>query len=276
MRIDSHQHFWKYDSSQYGWIQAGSVLERSYLPSDLLAELVESKIDGCIAVQARQDLAENEFLLGLAKEHSFIQGVVGWIDLQSAMASEQASSFAGQDKAIGVRHVVQDEPDADFMKRPAFRRGIAALEPLGLAYDILIYWHQLEDAIDLVKNFPNQNFVLDHIAKPAIAKGLMQPWHSNITTLGSFPNVSCKVSGMVTEADHQNWNASQLKPYFDKVLNAFGPSRLLFGSDWPVIRLAAEYQIFLGAIQEFISPLSESEIDGIMGLNAARIYRLDR
>jgi len=127
-----------------------------------------------------------------------------------------------------------------------------------------------------VKNFPNQNFVLDHIAKPAIAKGLMQPWHSHINTLGSFPNVFCKVSGMVTEADHQNWSASQLKPYFDTVLNAFGPSRLLFGSDWPVIRLAAEYKTFVGAIHEFISPLSESEIDGIMGLNAARIYRLDR
>jgi L-fuconolactonase len=276
MRIDSHQHFWNYDPAQYGWIQPGSVLQRSYLPSDLLIELTASKIDGCIAVQARQDLVENDFLLGLAQENSFIKGVVGWIDLRSDLAAEQANKFAAQDKAIGVRHVVQDEPDPDFMKRAAFRRGIATLEPLGLAYDILIYWHQLKDAIDLVKNFPNQNFVLDHIAKPAIATGQMQPWANHIHTLAGFPNVSCKVSGMVTEADHQNWDSTLLRPYFDTVLDAFGPNRLLFGSDWPVIRLAAEYRAFLKAIQEFISPLSHSEQAGIMGINASRIYRLDR
>jgi L-fuconolactonase len=276
MRIDSHQHFWNYDPAQYGWIQPGSVLQRSYLPSDLQIELTASLIDGCIAVQARQELSENDFLLGLAQEHSFIKGVVGWIDLQSDTAAEQASKFATKDKAIGVRHVVQDESDPDFMKRATFRRGIATLEPLGLAYDILVYWHQLEDAIDLVKNFPNQNFVLDHLAKPAIATGQMQPWANHIHTLAGFSNVSCKVSGMVTEADHQKWNSAQLKPYFDTVLEAFGPSRLLFGSDWPVIRLAAEYRAFLEVIHDFIAPLSQSEKTDFMGLNAARIYRLDR
>ncbi len=275
MRIDAHQHFWNYDPSQYQWIQPGSVLQRSYVPSDLLKELVASKIDGCIAVQARQDLAENDFLLGLARENSFVKGVVGWIDLQSDSVAEQAKEFSTQTKAIGVRHVVQDEPDPDFMKRAAFRRGIATLEPLGLAYDILIYWHQLEDAIDLVRSFPNQRFVLDHIAKPAIAKGLTQPWASHIHTLARFPNVACKVSGMVTEADHENWYTEQLRPYFQTVLDAFGPSRLLFGSDWPVIRLAAEYRSFVDSIQTFIDQLSQSEKTGIMGLNALRIYRLD-
>jgi L-fuconolactonase len=274
MRIDSHQHFWNYDPVDYGWIPLGSKLERSYLPSDLQVELINSNLDGCVAVQARQQLVENDFLLTLANSHPFIKGVVGWIDLQSDMVGEQASGFAAQKKAVGVRHVVQDETDPNFMKRPAFRRGIATLEPLGLVYDILIYWHQLEDAIDLVRAFPSQAFVLDHIAKPAISKGMMQPWLEHITALSNFSNVSCKVSGMVTEADHRGWNVSQLEPYFDAVLNAFGPSRLLFGSDWPVILLAAEYSTFIGAVDGFIARLSETERAAIMGLNACRVYQL--
>jgi len=274
MRIDSHQHFWEYSASQYGWIQPGSVLERSYLPRDLRLELETANMDGCIAVQARQSLVENSFLLQLAKENAFIKGVVGWIDLQSDEAADQAAELAQNEKIVGVRHVVQDEADPDFMKRPSFRRGIATLAPLGLAYDILIYWHQLEDAIDLVRSFPSQNFVLDHIAKPAIAKGTIEPWSSLIKILSRFPNVSCKVSGMVTEADHLNWDRKDLKPYFDTVLDAFGPSRLLFGSDWPVIRLASEYPRFLESIDSLATSLSPTEIDGLMGVNASRVYGL--
>jgi len=274
MRIDSHQHFWEYSASKYGWIQPGSVLERSYLPRDLRLELETANMDGCIAVQARQSLVENSFLLQLAKENAFIKGVVGWIDLQSDEAADQAAELAQNEKIVGVRHVVQDEADPDFMKRPSFRRGIATLAPLGLAYDILIYWHQLEDAIDLVRSFPSQNFVLDHVAKPAIAKGTMEPWRSLIKILSRFPNVSCKVSGMVTEADHLNWDQKDLKPYFDTVLDAFGPSRLLFGSDWPVIRLASEYPRFLESIDSLATSLSPTEIDGLMGVNASRVYGL--
>lgn len=274
MRIDSHQHFWEYSPLQYGWIQPGSVLERSYLPKDLRLELDTANMDGCIAVQARQSLVENGFLLQLAKEYSFIKGVIGWIDLQSDEAADQAAELVRNEKVVGVRHVVQDEADPDFMKRPSFRRGIAALAPLGLAYDILIYWYQLEDAIDLVRSYPSQNFILDHVAKPAIFNGTLEPWGSHIKILSKFPNVSCKVSGMVTEADHVNWTSKDLKPYFDTVLNAFSSSRLLFGSDWPVIRLASEYQRFLESVDSLAASLSPTEIDGLMGVNATRVYGL--
>jgi len=274
MRIDSHQHFWEYSPAEYGWIRPGSVLERSYLPSGLLPELTEANIDGCIAVQARQSLVENDFLLRLASENSFIRGVVGWIDLQSDSASLQASEFASNDKAVGVRHVVQDESDPDFMKRPSFRRGISKLAKLGLVYDILVYWNQLDDAIALARDFPDQIFVLDHIAKPAIAKGILEPWRARVNTLAGLPNVCCKVSGMITEADHTNWTQEDLSPFFDVVLEAFGPSRLLFGSDWPVIKLAGEYQRFLSVVENLAAPLSQSEKAALMGLNADRIYQL--
>ena len=273
MRIDSHQHFWSYDEPQYQWIPKGSALHRDWLPNDLAPLLAKAGLDGCIAVQARQTVEESRWLLTLADRAPIIKGVVGWVDLQSGRVEDQLAELSKHPRFVGVRHVVQDEPDVDFMLRPDFLRGIGKLKPFKLTYDILIFPKQLPAAIELVKRFPEQAFVLDHIAKPFIKAGTISPWRKQIRELAQAPNVLCKVSGMITEADSANWKPSDFKPYLDIVFEAFGEERLMYGSDWPVCLLAGSYERVFGLVDDYTRQLSGEVHAKFFGSNAARFYR---
>jgi L-fuconolactonase len=214
-RIDAHQHFWRYSPETHGWIDDSmAVLKRDFLPEDLQPLLKRRGYDGCVAVQAELSVKETGWLLDLAGQHPFILGVVGWVDLCAADVAATLAPLARRTKLKGIRHVVQGEPD-DFMLRPDFQRGIAALGPLGLKYDILVYHRQLPAALALVERFPEQPFVVDHLAKPDIKNGLREPWAAQMRALARRPNVSCKVSGLVTEADWRTWTVDQLEPYLD-------------------------------------------------------------
>jgi len=274
MRIDAHQHFWKYEPAQYPWIRADWPIRRDFLPPDLQPLLAKARLDGCVAVQARQTLEETRWLLSLTTEHSFIKGVVGWVDLRSEQVRDQLAQFAGHPRFVGVRHVVQDEPDDSFVLRRDFLRGMACLQDFDLAYDILIFARQLPAAIQLVKRFPNQRFVVDHIAKPQIAAGRLSPWTEHIRQLAQHPNVTCKVSGMVTEAQWKSWRRQEFTPYLDTVFEAFGPGRIMYGSDWPVCLLAANYQKVYDVAAIYCSRLSPSEQSQVFGATASRFYGL--
>jgi L-fuconolactonase len=275
IRTDAHQHFWKYTPAEYGWINDQmAALERDFLPWDLKPLLDENGMHGSIAVQARQSLEETRWLLELAKQNSFIQGVVGWVDLKSPLLRDQLVELAPHKKLVGVRHVLQDEVDDDFMLRPDFQRGIAQLADFGLGYDLLLHPRHLPIATQLVRQYPAQTFVLDHLAKPAIADGVIEPWRRDIRELAKCPNVSCKLSGMVTEARWKTWMPGDFRPYLDAVLDAFGASRLMIGSDWPVCTLSAEYAQTQGIVIDFLDRLTEEQRDGILGGNCARIYRI--
>jgi L-fuconolactonase len=277
IRIDAHQHFWKYSAADYGWIsesESMAALMRVFLPGDLAPLLDASGMDGSIAVQARQSLEETRWLLDLAHENKRIKGVVGWVDLRSAELRAQLNDFSEAEKLVGVRHVVQAEPDDAFMVQPAFRRGIAQLAEFSLVYDLLLFPKHLPAAVQLVREFPEQAFVLDHIAKPSIADGVLEPWSNAIRELAQFPHVSCKLSGMVTEARWQQWRYEDLVPYLDVVFGAFGPARLMIGSDWPVCTVSADYARTLGIVQKYIERFSAAERDAILGGNCARVYRV--
>jgi L-fuconolactonase len=275
VRVDAHQHFWRYDPMQYGWIgDRMDVLRRDYMPEQLEPLLQAAGVDGTIAVQARQTLEETEFLLGLADEHAFVKGVVGWVDLCSPSLDAQLARYSGRPKLLGVRHLVHDEPDDDFMLRPAFQHGIGRLREHGLTYDLLLFPRHLPRAVRLVEAFPEQPFVLDHIAKPLIRDRVVSPWREHLRQLAAFPNVSCKVSGMVTEADWQQWRADDIRPYLDIVLESFGASRLMIGSDWPVCTLAADYAATMAVVIDFVQRLSDDEQAAILGGTAARVYGL--
>jgi L-fuconolactonase len=275
MRLDAHQHFWKYSPADYGWINDKMApLRRDFLPQDLQPLLAAEGLDGSIAVQARQSLEETRWLLELAAHNDIVKGVVGWVDLRSLDLPAQLHQFAQNPRLVGVRHVVQDEPDDDFMLRSDFRRGIARLREYNLAYDILIFPRQLPAAIKLVREFPNQRFVLDHIAKPLIAEGRITPWNHDIEELGKAGNVWCKLSGMVTEARWQDWKPEDFRPYLDVVMNAFGPARTMIGSDWPVCTVLASYGRTLRLVRDYISHLTSSEQDSILGENCARFYAI--
>jgi L-fuconolactonase len=274
IRIDAHQHFWKYTAAEYGWInEQMAVLQRDFLPRDLKPLLEQNGFGKSIAVQARQSLEDTRWLLELAEENNFIQGVVGWVDLCSPQLRDQFEELAAHKKLVGVRHVLQDETDDHFMMRPEFQRGIAQLAEFGLAYDLLLHPRHLPVAVQLVHEFPAQTFVLDHLAKPAIADGVLELWQRDIRELAKFPNVSCKLSGMVTEARWKQWKHDDFRPYLDVVLDAFGPSRLMVGSDWPVCTLSADYAQTVGIVLDFVQQLTETEREGILGGNCARIYR---
>ena len=272
MKLDSHQHFWKYDAAQYGWMKPAWPIRRDYLPPDLRPLLARCGLDGAIAVQARQSLEESRWLLELADQHPLIKGVVGWVDLRSERVEDELARFAPHPRFVGVRHVVQDEPDDDFMLRPKFLRGIGKLRQFALRYDLLIFPKQLPAAIELVRRFPDQPFVLDHLAKPFIRDGLLSPWREQICALAEFPNVMCKVSGMVTEAHWQNWRAADFRPYLDVVFTAFGPDRLMLGSDWPVSLLAATYEESFGLVNDYLGQFPAAVRDQVLGANAARFY----
>ena len=273
MRLDAHQHFWRYDPAQHVWMTDAMVaLRRDYLPEDLAPLLQASGFAGTIAVQARQMVEETEWLLALAEKHAFIRGVVGWVDLRSPDLGAQLERFGANPKLVGVRHVVHDEPDEDFMLRPEFRRGIARLGPAGLTYDLLLRPPHLKAAIRLVDEFSDQPFVLDHIAKPGVGDVSKSPWREDIFRLAERPNVSCKLSGLVTEADWKAWQPGDFRPALDVVLKAFGPDRLMIGSDWPVCTLAGDYATTMGVVMDFVRDLNPSEQDGILGGNCARVY----
>jgi L-fuconolactonase len=272
MRLDAHQHFWKFNTAEYSWIQPTWPIRRDFLPDDLRPLLARTGFDGCIAVQARQNLQETRWLLALADEYSFVKGVVGWVDLRSDRVEHELEDVAKHPGLAGVRHVVQDEPDDDFMLQPNFMRGIGKLKRFNLTYDILIKPRQLPAAIKLTQRFGDQPFVIDHLAKPEIKKGKVSPWREQMFEIAKQPNVFCKVSGMVTEASWTDWKAADFRPYLDVVFEAFGVDRLMFGSDWPVCLLAGTYENVFGIIQEYLPSLPDSAKAKIMGENAARFY----
>jgi L-fuconolactonase len=274
-RIDAHHHLWRYSKVEYGWI-AGNMtpIARDFLPQDLEQVLTSSGIQGSIAVQARQSLEETQFLLNFAHEFPMIRGVVGWAPIASPEFPQVLERFHHYGKLKGFRHVVQDEPDERFLLRPDFNAGIALLKSFGLVYDILIFERQLPAAISFVDRHPSQVFVLDHIAKPRIRDRVLEPWRTNIRELARRENVYCKLSGMVTEAHWMQWTLPDLLPYFEVVLDAFGPKRLMAGSDWPVCLLAATYQTWSATLREFISPLSGAEQEMILGGVATKVYSL--
>lgn len=275
MVIDSHQHFWNYNPNKHSWIDDNmSVIRKSFTPEDLQKVYAENSIDACVAVQADQTLDETNFLLDLASKNNFIKGVVGWVDLRTENIDEVLESYSNAEKLKGIRHIVQGEPDHNFLLRPNFLNGISKLEKHNLAYDILIFPHQLGTAIEFVKKFPNQKFAINHIAKPYIKDGFYDGWAILMKEIAQYDNVFCKVSGMTTEADYNNWTPNQIHPYMNLVLEAFGTERIMFGSDWPVCLVAGNYTQVKDLVTEFISNFSNDEQDAIMGKNAIQFYNL--
>jgi L-fuconolactonase len=275
MRIDAHQHFWDYSAAEYPWIGQGlERLARDYLPLDLTPLLAAEGLDGSVAVQARQSVEESRWLLDLAAAHPLVKGVVGWVDLRSDRVGDDLRVLAANPTFVGVRHVVQDEPDPRFVLDESFVRGLRQLHRHGLTYDLLLYPHQLPAAIELVGLLPEQPFVVDHLAKPRIAFGEIEAWEREIRAIARHENVCCKVSGMVTEAARQGWTPDDFTPYLDVVLDTFGPERLMFGSDWPVCLLAGEYADVAAIARDYFSRLTAAEQQMIWGDTAARFYGL--
>lgn len=275
MKIDSHHHFWRYDPVEYGWIdEAMRIIRRDFLPEDLRAEIARAGIEGVVSVQARQSLAETRWLLDLADGNDFIKGIVGWVELSSPRVGEELEQFAANPKLKSVRHVIQGEPDDSFILRGDFNRGIRELKKFSLAYDILILDRHLPQTIRFVDAHPDQVFVVDHIGKPRIRDGASEPWNTYIRELARRQNVYCKVSGAVTEADYATWTAALLKPYFDTVLEAFGPGRLMFGSDWPVCLVACDYVRWHQLVSEWVAGLAPQEQSRILGGTAVEVYKL--
>ena len=275
-RIDSHQHFWKYDAQEYGWIdERMGALKRDFLPADLAPLLAEAGFTACVAVQAQHSLEETAWLLDLAERNPFVAGVVGWVDLCSPEARAQLERFGNHPRLVGVRHVVQGEPDDRFLLRADFGRGIALLEEFGLAYDILIYPRHLPVAVEFVRRFPRHRFVLDHLAKPEIARGEIRAWSRGIRDLAAAPNVVAKLSGLVTEADWKKWTPDEMRPYLDVAFECFGPARLMVGSDWPVCTLAADYAKTMGVVTRYLEGRPAAERDAVLGGNAQAFWNLD-
>ncbi|MRH41064.1 amidohydrolase family protein [Aquibacillus halophilus] len=276
MKIDSHHHFWNYNEKEFGWIGDDQhVLKQDFLPDDLEPILKSNKFDGSVVVQARQSLAETDWLLQLAERSSFIKGVVGWVDLCSPTVDKQLRHFSSNNLFKGVRHVVHDELDDQFMLRKDFQRGIASLKDYGLTYDLLLFPKHIPFAVELVEAFPKQLFVIDHLAKPDIKNQLQSPWKRDIKRIAAHPNVYCKLSGMVTEANLKFWVQEDFTPYLDVVYQAFGPDRLMIGSDWPVCTLSKEYQVVMGIVEQFIQSLPSAEQERILGGNCAKFYGID-
>ena len=271
--IDSHQHFWRYDPVQYDWIDDSmAAIRRDFLPADLRCEMERAGVHGSIAVQARQTLDETRWLLDLARQHPFIRGVVGWIDLREDVDA-QLAGFADDRALVGVRHIVQAEPDG-FLQQPRFVGGLARLEAAGLAYDILVYARQLPQAIELAGRLPRQRFVLDHLGKPDVRGGAFDAWRRQLGELAALPHVCCKLSGLVTEADWRAWTPGQLRPYLDTALDAFGPERIMIGSDWPVCLVAARYDDVIGLVREAVAEYSVAEQQRMLGGTATDFWNL--
>ncbi|MVT10111.1 amidohydrolase family protein [Chitinophaga tropicalis] len=275
MVIDAHQHFWHYHPVKDAWITDDmKVLQDNFLPEHLLPVLQENSVDGCVAVQADQSENETAFLLELADQHHFIRGVVGWIDLRAEDLEARLEYFKQFRALKGFRHIVQGEPDPSFLLRDDFCRGINMLARYNFTYDILVYPVQLPAVAAFVPKFPEMRLVIDHLAKPYFKTGDISSWETHMRAIAQHPHVYCKLSGMVTEADWQKWEPAHFTPFLDVALEAFGPERLMFGSDWPVCKVAGTYAEVKGIIKDYISRLSETEQAGIMGGNAIRFYGL--
>ena len=271
MRIDAHQHFWRFDPARQTWItDEMSAIRRDFLPEDLRPELRAAGIDASVVVQTDQSEEETRFLLELADTHTQIAAVVGWVDLRAENARERLEHFSSFEKLRGFRHIAQAEPDDCFLIREDFLRGISNLEAFGFTFDILIYPRQLAAAAQLVRRFPRQGFVVDHLAKPCIKSGEIEPWATYIRQIGECENTFCKLSGMVTEANWHHWKPADFKPFLDIVFEAFGTGRLMFGSDWPVCLLGANYK----QVYDLIASYCGSDHERIFGSNAARFYGL--
>ncbi|HWK08069.1 MAG TPA: amidohydrolase family protein [Puia sp.] len=276
MKIDAHQHFWKFDPIRDSWIGADmKVIQKDFLPVDLWPVLEAAGITGSVVVQSDQSEEENEFQLENARRFDFIKGVVGWVDLQTPYVEEKLAYYRAFPKLKGFRHVLQGEKDRALMLKPAFKKGIGLLQKFGFTYDILIFPDQLGYTREFVASFPDQPFVIDHIAKPYIRdKKIIAEWKSDIRAVAACENVSCKISGMVTEADWKNWKPEDFRPYLDVVVEAFGPSRILYGSDWPVCLVAASYQQVWELAQDYFSTFSKEEQASFFGGNAIKFYNL--
>lgn len=273
MRVDSHQHFWSYNDTDYVWMnEAMDALRRDHLPRDLCSEIRRIGFDGTIAVQARQMESETAWLLELANAHEFILGVVGWVDFASLQLSETLKRFAKFPKFRGVRELIHDMEDLDYATSDVHKAAIARLAPLGLTYDLLLKPPHLRAATKLVNEFREQPFVVDHLAKPNVAAGQMQPWRQDLERLAEHENVYCKLSGMVTEARWGNWRAQEFRPHLDVALEAFGSDRLMIGSDWPVCTLSGSYAETMQVVIDFADELTADERDGVLGENAAHFY----
>lgn len=276
MLIDAHHHLWRYLPEAYSWINGSmELLRRDFLPEELKTEMSRVGVTGTIVIQARQVAEETRYLLELADKNPFIKGVVGWVDLCSKEVRRELESFTSYKKLVGVRHVIQDEADDEFMLRPDFIRGIEALQEYKLTYDLLIFPKHLKYAKELVRKFPKQHFVIDHMAKPLIKSGMIQPWKVPMEILATYPNVWCKISGMVTEADPVSWKMEDFIPYMKVVLDAFGPDHIMLGSDWPVCLLAGAYEEVLQIPLKFITDLSDSEKENIYYRSAMACYQLE-
>lgn len=274
LRIDAHHHLWTYDPEEYGWLEGDlAMLRRNFLQVDLMAAMQQAGVSGTVAVQARQTVQETDWLLRLAADDPLVLGVVGWLPLRDSNLGALLERYRAKRALKGLRHVVQDEAPG-FMDERAFNAGVALLKGCGMAYDILILADQLEEATRLVDRHPNQTFVLDHLAKPRIAKGEMQPWTKRIRELARRDNVVCKVSGMVTEADPKQWSPAQLKPYFDIVLDCFTPSRVMAASDWPVLCAGCTPKRWWDVLEGWVGDLSLDEQADVMGKTAIRTYGL--
>ncbi|RFS24897.1 amidohydrolase [Chitinophaga silvatica] len=275
MIIDSHQHFWQYDPIRDAWIdETMHRIRRDFMPEDLAPVYAANGIDGCVAVQVDQTPADTTFLLNLAAQHDFIKGVVGWVDLRADDISAQLEQYTKFPKLKGFRHIVQGEPDNRFLLGNDFCRGISALSDFNFTYDILVYPKQLPAVEEFVLKFPDQRLIIDHLAKPEIKRQEFSTWAAHMKKIAQSPNVYCKVSGMVTEADWERWKPADFRPYLETVLEAFGPQRLVYGSDWPVCLVAAAYNEQKKLINDFISTLAANEQANIMGGNAITFYQL--
>jgi L-fuconolactonase len=275
LKIDSHQHFWQYDRKRHDWITDDmAAIQRDFLPADLEPILAGHAVSGCVAVQVDQNEGENDFLLGLASKYSFIRGVVGWIDLKAQDVQEGLEYYSSIPLMKGFRHILHGEADEKYMLNRDFKRGIGLLSRYNFTYDILIKPNHLHYARDFVAAFPNQKFVIDHLAKPFIKAGIVDGWREDISALAAYPNVYCKISGMVTEANWTRWKAADFTPYLDTVFNAFGPSRIMFGSDWPVSNVAGGYSGVLQVVDPYVNRLTASEQELFWSGNAKYFYGL--
>ncbi len=273
MVIDAHQHFWKYDRIRHAWIDDSMTsLRRDFMPADLEPLLTAQSIDGCVAVQADQTEEETDFLLELAKQHAFIKGVVGWVDLRAENIEARLEHFSQFEKLKGFRHIVQGEADVNFLLRAPFRRGISRLQDFGFTYDVLVFPHQLGAVLEFVRAFPDQPFIIDHLAKPYIKDGFFDGWSTLMRAIARQENVWCKISGMVTEANWSNWKYDDFVPYLDLVFETFGPRRLIYGSDWPVCLLGGNYEEVKGIIDRYTASLSPGERQLLWGENAVAVY----
>ena len=275
MVIDSHQHFWQYHPIKDAWITDNmKVIQQDFMPNDLKKELVKNKIDGCVAVQADQSENETHFLVDQASNNDFIKGVVGWVDLCADNIEERLNYFSQFNIVKGFRHIVQAEQDEAFLLRDDFCHGISLLEKYNFTYDLVIAPTHLVHATKFAQRFPNQKFVIDHLAKPFIKDQLIDQWEKDIQRIAHHENVFCKISGLVTEADWKNWKQKDFTPYLDVAFNAFGVDRVMYGSDWPVCLLASSYQEQLSIINNYLNPFSENEIKKVMGINAQNFYNI--